>query len=88
MGEVRTSTMVREALKAVVGKEAYGQLGIYVDKRKTGYRVKVEQRSWANITAQQVAEVAKYVKDVYGVEVKITEGQSGGHNLEWVAFTA
>lgn len=81
------ASIVREALKAVVGPERYSKLIIYVNKRANDYRVKVEQTSWSSITDTEVDAVVKYIQDNYpGDTVKVEKGQSGGRVLKFVAF--
>ena len=80
------STMVREGLKAVVGENRYAKLTIYADKRKSGIRVKVQQRSWARLEDNEVQQVVDYIKEKYGVDVSTKSDVSSSKWLGYVAF--
>lgn len=87
MGKVITGTsMVRQALKAVVGETKYGYLAIYTDKLKDRYKVKVQQLGWAHLEENEVQEVVDYIKRNYDKEVEVKTGVSGYRHLEYIAF--
>lgn len=81
------STIVREALKAVVGEDKYKDLIIYADKRTDGkHRVKVQHVSWANLTEVEEQEVTDYIVSNYGEDVEVQRGQSGSRMLRYTAW--
>lgn len=85
--QVKGSTIIREALKAVVGEDRYKDLIIYVDKHKDGrHKVKVQQVSWANLTDVEEQEVTDYIVANYSESVKVDRGRSGSRLLEYVAW--
>ena len=85
--KITGSTIVREAIKAVVGEDRYRSLLIYADKRKDGKRrVKVQQVSWSHLTKVEVQEVTDYIVAHYGEDVEVQEGRSGSRMLEYVAW--
>lgn len=91
MGNVKKSTMVRNALKEVLGKEKYTKMAgahIFVDTRSNGkVRVKV-QDSWAGaLTEDEAQKVVAFVQEHYGEEVEVSTGVSGSRLAHYTAFT-
>jgi len=85
--KITGSTIVREAIKAVVGEDRYRSLLIYVDKRKDGKRrVKVQQVYWSRLTKVETQQVTDYIVAHYGEDVEVQEGRSGSRMLEYVAW--
>lgn len=83
---IKGVTMVREGIKATIGKDRYSKLVIYTNKLKTGYNVKVQQLSWARLTGEEVTKIKQYIQDKYNVQVTVKEGCSGSRNLGFVSF--
>lgn len=87
MAKVITGTgVVRQALKAVVGKDRYKHLLIYADKLKDRSKLKIQQLIWAHITEDEVQEVVDYIKENYNKEVEVKTGVSGSRYIPYVAF--
>lgn len=90
MVEIKKSTMAREALKEVLGKEQYSDMAghaIFVDRHKDGtVRVKV-QHTWAGgISEEEEAKVVAYIEEKYGQKVQVEHGRSGSRMLYYTAF--
>lgn len=83
--EVKGSTMVREALKEVVGKQAYGDFIIYVNATKKGYSIKV-QEAFALLSEESEKAVLNYIAEKYNKQVTTKRGRSGSHCLSFVTF--
>lgn len=79
------TSIVREAIKQVVGTERYKDLMIYVNKNKNTTNVKVVNVSWANLADDEVEAVVNKVKE-QGVDVTVKEGCSGARRIAWVKF--
>jgi len=79
------TSIVREAIKQVVGIERYKDLKIYVNKNGNTTNLKVMMFSWANLTDDEVEAVVNKVKE-QGVWVMVKEGCSGSRMLAWVKF--
>ena len=87
---VKKSTMVREALKAVLGKERYGDMVgfIYTDQRAGGkVRVKIQDSYAGVITEDEAAQVVGYVQEQYDLPVEVKTGRSGSKMRHYTAFT-
>lgn len=84
---VTKSIMVREALKAVCGKERYTHFAIYADKRSGGkVRVKVQERWAQDITDDEAQKIVGYVGTHYDTKVTVTARRSGSRWLDYTAF--
>ena len=89
--DVKKSTMVRNALKEVLGKEKYANMAgahIFADTRSGGkVRVKV-QDSWAGVlTEDEAQQVVVFVREHYGEEVEVSTGVGGSRHAHYTAFT-
>lgn len=90
MGEIKKSTVVREALKTVLGKERYSDLTgfIYTDQRAGGrVRVKVQDSYAGVLTEDEAAQVTAYIQERYDLPVEVKAGRSGSRMYHFTAFT-
>lgn len=80
-------TIVRQAIKAVVGEDRYKGLVIYTDNlKKNRSRLMVQQGIWAHIGDNEVKEVVNYIREHYSKEVGVRADARGRGYVPYVAF--